>query len=65
MFQLELHVFCTSDSQKLLGVVENRIKEVLSYYSKYFDGSILDDIEIGGGVTEVGDVQEEPASLPN
>jgi hypothetical protein len=65
MFQLELHVFCTSDSQKLLGVVENRIKEVLSYYSNYFDGSILDDIEIGGGVTEVSGVQNNPESLPD
>jgi hypothetical protein len=65
MMHLELHIVATSSSQKLLEVVEERITEVLSYYSKYFDGSELAEFEIGGGITEVGDVQEEPASLPN
>ena len=70
MYQLELHIVCTSDNQQMLEHIDNKIGEILSHYSEYnhhlFDGLRITDLEIAGGVTEITDnVQKEPAILPD
>jgi hypothetical protein len=66
MFRLELHIVLTSSSPELLEAITNSVKSLLRGYTGMltFDGAKLTDIEIGGGVTEIIDVQKDPSSLP-
>jgi len=68
MYQLELHIVTTSNSQKLLDAISDSLKSLLYVYRgmETFDGAKITDPEIVVGVTEVIDnVQKEPAILPD
>jgi hypothetical protein len=65
MMQLEIHIVATANSQEILELAINRIKEILEIYSEEdnflrFTFPKITKYELGGGITEVGDVQKEP-----